>query len=329
MTVAGVTLVRDDAESLMDDNGATSTASSIARSDLRESGDAERASRSDADGKSDEGATGKTGAEGESGPDPESSGESDPKDGSKSDSDSEKSESEKSDKAEKPDTVDAPDPTPLTLEESPLAGELTGQSEEGQIDLGSAVLPSTVPDFSERAQALAAEQERVARLVEERVAQLKAEEEARKAAAEKAKKAEEARRADEWVLPLSNYRLSARFGQSGRMWSSGQHTGVDMSAPSGTELVAMQDAVVVSAGYSGAYGNRTVFKLADGTEYWYAHQSSIDVDAGQVVRKGDRVGAVGATGNVTGPHLHLELHPADSSSAADPLPAMRKHGLSP
>ena len=222
--------------------------------------------------------------------------------------------------------VAAPDPTPLTDDTSPLASQLRAQSsvpEEttGPVNLASALLPPMLPDFAAQREALNAEKERIAGLVEERRAQLQAEEEARAA--------EEARTANEWVMPLENYRLSARFGQAGRMWSSGRHTGIDLSAPSGTPLYAMQDAVVASTGYAGAYGNRTVLRLADGTELWYAHQSRIDVEPGEVVRKGDQIGAVGATGNVTGPHLHLEVHPEDESSAVDPLPIMEEHGLRP
>lgn len=222
--------------------------------------------------------------------------------------------------------VAAPDPTPLTDGTSPLASQLRAQSAvpedtTGPVNLASALLPPMLPDFAAQREALNAEKERIAGLVEERRAQLQAEEEARAA--------EEARTANEWVMPLENYRLSARFGQAGRMWSSGRHTGIDLSAPSGTPLYAMQDAVVASTGYAGAYGNRTVLRLADGTELWYAHQSRIDVEPGQVVRKGDQIGAVGATGNVTGPHLHLEVHLEDESEAVDPLPVMEEHGLRP
>lgn len=224
-------------------------------------------------------------------------------------------------------SVAAPDPTPLTSVESPLATQVREQTvavvspPQVAVGLASAVLPPTIPDPAAQQAAFAAEKERVAQLIEQHVSELKAEAEARAA--------EEARRANEWVMPLERYRLSARFGQAGSLWSSGRHTGIDLSAPTGTPLVAMQDAVVVSTGYAGAYGNRTVLRLADGRELWYAHQSRIEVQAGQVVRKGDRIGAVGATGNVTGPHLHLELHPGDGADAIDPLPVMADHGLTP
>ncbi len=64
-----------------------------------------------------------------------------------------------------------------------------------------------------------------------------------------------------------------------------------------------------STGYEGAYGNRTVITLRDGTDIWYCHQSRIAVTVGQTVDPGEVIGYTGSTGNVTGPHLHLEVHP--------------------
>ena len=129
-----------------------------------------------------------------------------------------------------------------------------------------------------------------------------------------------------WVLPLSGYRLTATFGQYG-LWAS-YHTGLDLAAPSGTPLVAMARGVVTSAGYDGAYGNKTVLTLEDGTELWYAHQTSITVSVGDVVAPGDVVGTVGSTGNVTGPHLHLEVRPG-GGDPVDPRAALIANGVTP
>lgn len=101
------------------------------------------------------------------------------------------------------------------------------------------------------------------------------------------------------------------------MWSSGYHTGLDFAAPTGTPIKAIHSGTVKSAGWSGAYGYRTVLELDDGTELWFCHQSSIGVSVGQKVSTGESIGRVGATGNVTGPHLHLEVH------------TMRRHGHRP
>lgn len=134
------------------------------------------------------------------------------------------------------------------------------------------------------------------------------------------------RRRNQWVLPVARYQLTARFGQRSGLWSSGVHSGLDFAGPSGTEIVALARGTVVSAGYAGSYGFRTVIRLVDGTEIWYAHQSRIVVTAGQKVERGDLTGYTGATGNVTGPHLHLEVRPP-GSGPIDPEGALLSHGL--
>lgn len=129
-----------------------------------------------------------------------------------------------------------------------------------------------------------------------------------------------------WVLPLDGYRLTATFGEYG-LWSS-YHTGLDFAAPSGTPLRAVTNAVVTSAGSDGAYGNKTVLTLEDGTEIWYCHQSAFNVSVGDTVRAGELIGYVGSTGHVTGPHLHLEVRPG-GGDPVDPDAALRQHGVTP
>lgn len=91
----------------------------------------------------------------------------------------------------------------------------------------------------------------------------------------------------------------------------------------------MHSGTITSAGWDGSYGYKTVLTLDDGTEIWYAHQSSISVSVGQKVATGDVIGRVGATGNVTGAHLHLEVHPGGSASGIDPGAWLRSKGLNP
>ncbi len=110
------------------------------------------------------------------------------------------------------------------------------------------------------------------------------------------------------------------------MWSSGYHTGLDLAAPTGTPVNAVHGGTIKSAGWSGAYGYRIVLELPDGTEVWYCHLSSMTVSAGQTVGTGDTIGRVGATGNVTGPHLHLEVH-TPGGGGVDPLAWLRGKGL--
>lgn len=134
-------------------------------------------------------------------------------------------------------------------------------------------------------------------------------------------------RLNQWVLPVAGYHLTAGFGEYSGLWSH-YHTGLDFAAPSGTPIVAIANGVVSSVGYDGAYGNKTVMTLDDGTELWYCHQTSYTVNAGQEVRAGEVIGYVGSTGNVTGPHLHLEVRPG-AGDPVDPYQALVVHGLQP
>ena len=129
------------------------------------------------------------------------------------------------------------------------------------------------------------------------------------------------------VLPVRDYELTGRFGDRSGLWAS-VHTGLDFAAPYGTPIRSVGSGVGVSTGYDGRYGNKTVLRLADGTELWFCHQSAVEVGVGDHVRAGQVIGAIGTTGNVTGPHLHLEVHPS-GGDPVDPLTWLRRHGLRP
>jgi len=129
------------------------------------------------------------------------------------------------------------------------------------------------------------------------------------------------------VLPVRGYRLTGRFGDRSGLWSS-VHTGLDFAAAYATPIRSVTAGVVIATGYDGRYGNKTVVRLADGTELWFCHQSVVDVEVGERVRPGEIIGAIGTTGNVTGPHLHLEVHPS-GGDPVDPLTWLRRHGLRP
>jgi murein DD-endopeptidase MepM/ murein hydrolase activator NlpD len=85
------------------------------------------------------------------------------------------------------------------------------------------------------------------------------------------------------------------------------HTGVDISAPVGTPAHVAADGVVVFADRSGGYGRLVIVDHGNGFETYYAHLSRFDVVPGQEIRQGELVGAVGASGRVTAPHLHYEV----------------------
>jgi murein DD-endopeptidase MepM/ murein hydrolase activator NlpD len=88
------------------------------------------------------------------------------------------------------------------------------------------------------------------------------------------------------------------------------HLGVDYAAPTGTPVRSVGDGVVDFAGWQNGYGNVVQIKHGNERSTVYAHLSRIDVRVGQRVEQGARVGAVGATGWATGPHLHFEFRVA-------------------
>ncbi len=85
------------------------------------------------------------------------------------------------------------------------------------------------------------------------------------------------------------------------------HMGVDYAAPTGTPVISVADGVVVESGFSGGFGNMVVVQHNARQSTVYAHLSKIGVRKGQAVKQGDNLGAVGATGWATGPHLHFEF----------------------
>jgi murein DD-endopeptidase MepM/ murein hydrolase activator NlpD len=127
-----------------------------------------------------------------------------------------------------------------------------------------------------------------------------------------------------WQYPTSTVQLTARFGQYG-LWS-GYHTGLDFNGNTGDPIMAIANGVVISTGYDGSYGNKTVVQLEDGTEIWYCHQNAFGVSVGDNVRGGEVIGYIGSTGHVTGSHLHVEVRPG-GGDPVDPYLAMQQHGL--
>ncbi|MEU1475336.1 LysM peptidoglycan-binding domain-containing M23 family metallopeptidase [Streptomyces sp. NPDC005760] len=131
-----------------------------------------------------------------------------------------------------------------------------------------------------------------------------------------------------YTLPVSGATIGTGYRVAGSMWSSGYHTGVDFVVPTGTSLKAVAAGTVVSAGWGGAYGNQVVIKLNDGYYAQYAHLSQLSVSAGQTVTEGQQIGLSGATGNVTGPHLHFEIRTTpDYGSDVDPVSYLRSKGV--
>lgn len=106
-------------------------------------------------------------------------------------------------------------------------------------------------------------------------------------------------------LPVTGI-ISSRYAESSSIRSS-THTGLDIAAPSGTDIQVVADGTVTCASYNGSYGNLVKVDHGNGVETWYAHTSKMYVTVGQEVKAGDIIAAVGSTGNSTGPHLHFEI----------------------
>lgn len=110
--------------------------------------------------------------------------------------------------------------------------------------------------------------------------------------------------------PVQNaFRFTSKFGFRRDPKTGGRrmHSGVDFAASSGTPLYATADGVVTHAGWQSGYGRLVKIQHEFGIETRYAHQSRIRVKVGQRVSRGQRIGDMGASGRVTGVHLHYEV----------------------
>ena len=85
------------------------------------------------------------------------------------------------------------------------------------------------------------------------------------------------------------------------------HDGLDIAANHGNAVYAYTDGRVVQAGWNGGYGISILLDHGNGLRTRYAHLSRLNVRVGQRVQTGQKIGAVGSTGNSTGPHLHFEV----------------------
>ncbi|MFC5176020.1 M23 family metallopeptidase [Nocardioides taihuensis] len=170
----------------------------------------------------------------------------------------------------------------------------------------------------------AAQDAAAADLVAQAEAQAKQRTEALSQFAEQAEKQAAKLKLNAWVLPVDVVQITAEFGEYG-LWAS-YHTGIDFNGEVGDPIYAIAGGTVTSAAYDGSYGNKTVITLDDGTEIWYCHQTSFLVSPGETVAPGEQIGTVGATGHVTGSHLHVEVHPG-GGDAVDPREAFLVHGI--
>ena len=113
-----------------------------------------------------------------------------------------------------------------------------------------------------------------------------------------------------FAIPVkSGFRFTSGFGYRRDPKTGGRrlHKGVDFAGPVGTPLYATADGVVTHAGWLSGYGRLVKIQHEFGIETRYAHMNKIRVKVGQRVSRGQRIGDMGASGRVTGPHLHYEV----------------------
>lgn len=111
-----------------------------------------------------------------------------------------------------------------------------------------------------------------------------------------------------WPCPSSS-RITSQYGYRILFGVRDFHTGVDIGATTGSNIIAAESGTVIlsSYGWNGGYGNYIIINHGNGVTTRYAHASKLYVSVGQTVTKGQVIAAVGTTGNSTGPHLHFEV----------------------
>lgn len=111
------------------------------------------------------------------------------------------------------------------------------------------------------------------------------------------------------TLPVKNAVFGSGFGYRNDPFAGlrSRHDGLDFSAPTGTPVVAAADGVVLTASWHPEFGNMIDIDHGDGLLSRYAHLSQMDVAESKIVRRGEKIGAVGNTGRSTGSHLHFEV----------------------
>jgi len=104
------------------------------------------------------------------------------------------------------------------------------------------------------------------------------------------------------------------------------HTGIDIGAPKGAPIIAVNDGVIILASYNTSYGNYVMIDHGGGVVTLYAHGSKICTEVGQEVKKGDTIMLIGSTGWSTGDHLHFEVR--INNETQDPLPYITSNKMS-
>ena len=112
----------------------------------------------------------------------------------------------------------------------------------------------------------------------------------------------------EWPVEGRYYVSSGYVGRISPVGNGYEfHTGIDIPAPEGYEIRAAEDGTVINAGWINGYGNTVIIDHGGGISTLYAHNSSVEVENGQSVHRGDVIALCGSTGYATGSHCHFEV----------------------
>lgn len=112
----------------------------------------------------------------------------------------------------------------------------------------------------------------------------------------------------EWPVEGRHYVSSGYVGRISPVGNGYEfHTGIDIPAPEGYEIRAAEDGTVINAGWINGYGNTVIIDHGGGISTLYAHNSSVEVENGQSVHRGDVIALCGSTGYATGSHCHFEV----------------------
>ena len=127
------------------------------------------------------------------------------------------------------------------------------------------------------------------------------------------------------MWPTKEGYISSQYGYRHLFGEYKLHGGLDIAIVTGTSLYAADGGKVIHAGDAGnTYGTYVIIDHGNGMKTLYAHMSKVSVKAGDLVNKGDLIGKSGATGRVTGPHLHFEVRiDGARKDPANYLPATR------
>lgn len=198
-----------------------------------------------------------------------------------------------------------------------LKAQLKAEQEELEKDIEEAIqlilnLEGDLENRQAEYDAIMAAEDAANATIDKLVAELEAERAAQAAAAAAAAAVGggNANATGSFLWPVASYvYVSSRFGLRVHpiTGETKSHTGIDIASNQGTAVYASDGGTVSLAGWNGGYGNCIMIDHGNGYVTLYGHLSVISVSEGQTVTQGTTIGAVGSTGNSTGPHLHFEV----------------------